>query len=120
MVKRVPVEPDPALYAKTKAACLKAQGVWAQAYVLGMFVSETRQKGSVPVGKQCWSRRPPTRLADAAKACSGQSDCIGNCIAQQDPAGSWGPKCQLNAEDPVCGVVLYYGGKYHFVSCPVS
>lgn len=119
LVKRVPADAGPTLDVNTPALCEKAGGVWAESYVLGMLIIDRPEDGAMPMGPRCWPKHPLTRLADADQACSGQNDCIGNCIAQQDRDGTWSPRCQIHAEDPVCGPILYEGGEYRTVRCPV-
>ena len=65
------------------------------------------------------SARPPAKLADAGKACHGQADCIGNCMAEKLPDGKWsGPRCQAYAQPSTCGPI-FEGGSYHWIPCPV-
>lgn len=118
LVKHFAVEPDPANDAQDLVSCTNAGGEWADFYVLGVLFLREPQEGAVRMGTMCWSTRQPEKLADAGKACRGQADCIGNCIAEQQSDGKWyGPKCQMYAE-PVCGP-LYDGGEYHWIQCPI-
>ena len=119
LVKHFPVEPDPADDAHDPAHCKDAGGEWADAYDLGVLIVREPQEGTRPAGQMCWSTRQPQLLADAGKPCSGQADCIGNCVAEQQSDGHFygPPKCQTYAV-PVCGP-LYEDGKYHWIYCPI-
>jgi len=119
LVKRFVTEPDPAYGAESPASCRKAGGEWSDFYDLGVLILREPQEGAKRAGKRCWSKRQPTKLADAGKPCSGQADCIGNCIAMSQDDGTWSrPKCQINAEDDICGP-LYDGGQYYWIECPI-
>ncbi len=115
LLKRVPRLADSANGSRDLVSCQKVGGDWADAYAFGTLVGREPLKGAKPVGKRCW----PARLADAGKACRGQADCIGNCMAEQQADGKWsGPRCQAYAEQTVCGPI-FDGGRYHWVPCPV-
>lgn len=119
LVKHVPVEPDPAGDVRDRVGCNNAGGDWADFYMLGLLMLRDPEEHAVLAGKRCWPRERPEKLADAGKACSGQADCIGNCMAEPQGDGKWsGPKCQAYAAWSVCGP-LYEGGQYHWITCPI-
>ena len=73
----------------------------------------------MPQVKQFALAKDPVKLADAGKACHGQADCIGNCMADKLPDGKWsGPRCQAYAQPLTCGP-LFDGGRYYWIPCPV-
>ena len=116
LVKRLPVEPAPP-DTMDPDTCRDAGGDWADAYSLVMFMERGPEGGGVLIGKRCWPMRH--KLQDAGKPCSGQADCIGNCVFGQQRDGTWRhPACQTYAEDGVCGPI-YDGGEYHWIMCPV-
>ena len=117
--KHFPELLDPAVEAVTAAACAKAKGAWGYQYSLGVLLYDHPVQGAKRMGKVCWSTRPPRRLPDAGKPCTGQNDCVGNCMAQKQADGTWLPKCQVNMEDEVCGPVIWDGGQYHSVLCAI-
>jgi hypothetical protein len=119
-VKYLPQEPDPADSAEDAVSCRRAGGDWNYEYQLGMLLFRKPESGAVRTGKRCWSNRPPTKLADAGKSCSGQEDCIGNCVSETRADGSrTPPQCQAFVEDSLCDRPLYYEGKYHWLTCPI-
>jgi hypothetical protein len=119
LLKVFPPVHDPANDAEDATSCRVARGVWSDSYLLGVLILDHPEQGAIRAGKRCWSKRPPTRFPDAGKPCRGQADCAGNCIAQQQEDGTRSPKCQVNKEDQVCGPVIYDGGRYHSVLCPI-
>ncbi len=120
LLKFLGVAPDPADDAQDAASCQRARGRWANSYHLGMLIIDHEEPGAERGDKRCWGQRAPTRLPDAGKVCGGQADCIGNCIAQKQKDGTWTPRCQINREDSICGPIIYDGGRYHSVLCPIA
>lgn len=119
LVKYFPVAVDPADAAEDEPSCVKAGGEWADVYFLGVLVLREPEEGAEHAGKKCWSKRQPTRFADAGKPCSGQTDCIGNCMPQMLENGKWSsPRCQAHTGEAVCGP-LYDAGEYHWIDCPI-
>jgi hypothetical protein len=119
-IKPVDVLPDPADAAGDPDSCKRAGGTWSTTYVLGVLVFREPQPDAVPDGETCWSNRPPTRLADAGKACVTQSDCIGNCTAERLPSGGWSaPQCQTFREDSMCDRPIHDNGKRYWLQCPI-
>lgn len=118
LVKQFQIEPDPADSAHDKASCMRAGGDWATVYQLGMLSLREPLPNAVGTHKVCWSHRKPTELGDGGKACHGQSDCIGNCVAEANGAGGFGkPVCQRTSENLLCGYI-YDHGRYHQETCP--
>jgi hypothetical protein len=119
LVKHLPADPDPANDAEDQLSCAKAGGEWDDFYFLGVLILREPQAGAERAGKRCWSRRQPTRLADAGKPCSGQADCIGNCMPQMQEDGKWSsPTCQTHTDEAICGPI-YDAGQYHWINCPI-
>jgi hypothetical protein len=119
LVKRFASMPDPAEDAEDPVSCRNAGGDWADVYFLGVLILREPHEGADLGGKKCWSTRKSIEFTDAGKLCSGQADCIGNCMASKQENGNWSkPVCQARAEDPVCGA-LYDGGKYYRLECPI-
>lgn len=119
LVKRFPVEPDPADSATDPSSCKKAGGEWADSYSFGELVLREPQEGAVRAAKMCWSKKPRKQLADGGKHCSGQADCVGNCVAEMQSNRTWSaPACQKYVDDDVCGAI-YDGGKYYPIACAV-
>lgn len=117
-VKHFPYEPDPANDALDPTSCSAAGGEWDDYYFYGVLILREPKDGAESAGQRCWSRRQPQVLPDAGKPCSGQSDCIGNCTAEDLGNGLWsGPKCQTYA-GTVCGPI-YEAGLYHWIQCPI-
>lgn len=119
--KALPQEPDPADSAEDSASCSSAGGDWDDVYLYGTIGLREPREGAEWLGKRCWSRRQPTRLADAGKPCGGQSDCIGNCWSERAPSGQMTPpRCQTFVEDAACNRWIYDGGKHQMsIPCPV-
>ena len=118
--KQFPLVYDPVDGIKDLASCRSAHGEWAEGYKLGELVGREPLKGAVRVGMRCWSLRKPASLADAGKACRGQADCIGNCIALPLADGKWsGPICQAYAQPSTCGPI-FDRGRYHMIPCQIS
>ena len=71
----------------------------------------------LPQVKQFAPAHDAVKFADAGKACHGQADCIGNCMAEKLPDGKWsGPRCQAHAQPSTCGPI-FDGGRYHWIPC---
>ena len=116
-----PDVPDPALHADDPVSCRKAHGTWGAYYVLGVISLREPRDGAHLGGKMCWSNRLPRSpkiLADAGKPCSGQADCIGNCVVERQENGALAPRCQAYEVTLTCGQI-YDHGRIHDLNCPV-
>lgn len=119
LVKSIPIKPDPADDAVDRDSCLRAGGEWDDYYLQIPLLTREPQGNEKSSGKMCWSNRDINKLADAGKPCSGQSDCIGNCVSEMQGKNAWSaPHCQSYADEPPCDFI-FEGGKYHRVYCPV-
>ena len=118
-LKSLPIKPDPATDANDEAACKRVGGDWDDYYSFTTFVTREPISGERSAGKMCWSNREINKLADAGKPCTGQSDCIGNCVStSMDGGGRTEPSCQSHADEPPCGWI-HDGDKYYPVACPM-
>lgn len=118
-VKNFREDPDPAGDARTRASCLKAGGEWGPVYELGVLYLQVPEEGAVRRGMACWSKRKPTKFADAGKACQGQADCMGNCTLPRPTGGQPStPKCQAVRQAEYCGWI-YDKGRSFEVQCAI-
>ena len=118
-LKNLPIKPDPAADAVDAASCERLGGEWDDFYSYTTFDTREPIDDAKSAGKRCWSSREINKLADAGKPCTGQSDCIGNCVSALTVDGSRAePRCQSHADEPPCGWI-YERGKYYPITCPV-
>lgn len=117
--KRLPVKPDPATDAADAATCERLGGEWDDFYSYTTFDAREPLDDTKSAGKLCWSSREINKLADAGKPCTGQADCIGNCVSTPTVDGSRPePRCQSHADELPCGWIYERGHSYP-ISCPV-
>ena len=117
-LKNLPIKPDPAADAVDAATCERLGGEWDDFYNYSTFDAREPLDDAASAGKRCWSSREINKLADAGKPCTGQADCIGNCISTPTVDGSRGaPRCQSHSDEPPCGWI-FERGKYYPTTCP--